>query len=138
MPQVGMRRFIKPADLDSLLRVHCEGRRLAELERLAGSTSKGVYRLTFDDGGTLAMYAWRAAENYWPDGTAIAGDPFAGPSCAADFAACHAALTAAAVRVPHLHVIDVSQDRFPADIARVPAAAHDGGRLRPARAARGR
>ena len=114
-----VRRFVEPAELISLLHVHCEGRRLAGLERMAGSSTKGVYRLTFDDGATLALYAWRAAENYWPDGPEVAGDPFAGATGAADFAAAHAALSAAGVRVPRLHVIDRSRRYFPEDIALV-------------------
>jgi hypothetical protein len=114
-----MRTFIEPAGLGVLLRAHCEGRRLAGLERMAGSTSKGVYRLTFDDGGTLVLFAWRAAENYWPDAPYAADDPFAGPAGAAAFAACDAALTAANVRVPRLHAIDRSRQHFPADVALV-------------------
>lgn len=114
-----MRTFIEPADLTGLLRAHCGGRRLAGLERMAGSTSKGVYRLTFDDGGTLALFAWRAAENYWPAAPDAAEDPFAGPSGAADLAASHAALSAAGVRVPRLHVIDRTRLHFAADVALV-------------------
>lgn len=114
-----MRSFIEPADLVSLVRAHCGDRRLAGLERLAGSTTKGVYRLTFDDGANLALYAWRAAENYWPDGPDIPDDPFASAGGAADFAASHAALTAAGVRVPRLHVLDSSRQLFPADVALV-------------------
>jgi aminoglycoside phosphotransferase (APT) family kinase protein len=114
-----MRTFIEQANLTGLVRAHCRGRRLAGLERMAGSTSKGVYRLTFDDGTTLVLFAWRSAENYWPAGPDAAEDPFAGPTGAADFAASHAALTAAGVRVPRLQVIDQSQEYFPADVALV-------------------
>jgi hypothetical protein len=114
-----MRTFIEPDDLTGLVLAHCEARHLAGLERMAGSTSKGVYRLTFADGTTLVLFAWRSAENYWPAGPDAAEDPFAGPAGAADFAAAHAALTAAGVRVPRLWVIDRSRQHFPADVALV-------------------
>jgi hypothetical protein len=45
------------------------GRRLEAVERLAGGTRKGVYRLTMDDATTAIAYLWEKSENYWPTAT---------------------------------------------------------------------
>ena len=42
------------------------GRRLDGVERLAGGTQKGVYRLTMDDATTAIAFLWDDSENYWP------------------------------------------------------------------------
>ncbi|MGY0057451.1 phosphotransferase [Streptomyces sp. LZ34] len=42
------------------------GRRLEAVERVAGGSTKGVYRLTMDDATTAIAYLWDEAENYWP------------------------------------------------------------------------
>jgi hypothetical protein len=113
------RRFIEPNDLTGLLRAHVPGRLLIQLERLTGGSKKGVYRLSFAHGGTLVLYAWHLAESYWPIGSDLADDPFADASGPAEFAVAHAALTAAGVRVPRLHVLDHSREHHPADVALV-------------------
>src|SRR5262245_12771692 len=41
-------------------------RKIKEVTRLAGGTTKGVYRLTMDDGATAIAYLWEDSENYWP------------------------------------------------------------------------
>lgn len=114
-----IRRFIEAADLTGFLRAHRPGRRLSSFGRLAGETRKGAYRITFDDSATEILYAWSAAENYWPAGPDVPGDPFAGAGGAAAFAAWHAELEAAGVRVPRLHVLDQSRQHYPADLALV-------------------
>jgi hypothetical protein len=40
------------------------GRPLLRVERLAGGSKKGAYRLTMDDGGTALAYAWDDSEDY--------------------------------------------------------------------------
>src|SRR5215204_219680 len=42
------------------------GRALTAVERLAGGSKKGVYRLILAGGGTAVLYLWSAEENYWP------------------------------------------------------------------------
>jgi hypothetical protein len=52
------------------------GRCLAAVDRMRGGSTKGVYRLTFDDDTTAVAYVWAPTENYWhglaghPDGAA--------------------------------------------------------------------
>ncbi|MFC9685957.1 aminoglycoside phosphotransferase family protein, partial [Streptomyces sp. NPDC056948] len=84
------------------------GRRLEAVERLAGGTTKGVYRLTMDDAATAIAYLWEESENYWP---AAAGDgdltdPFS-PGVGLDlFAASHSRLAALGLRVPEVYLVD--------------------------------
>ncbi|MET8148143.1 phosphotransferase family protein [Actinoplanes sp. NPDC049668] len=94
-------------------------RRLAALDRLTGGTKKGVYRLRLDDRTTVILYVWAADENYRPPSPTIPDDPFTDASGADLFAAAHAALTAAGVRVPHLLMLDCSARYLGADIALV-------------------
>ncbi|MFJ7905947.1 phosphotransferase family protein [Kitasatospora sp. NPDC096204] len=83
------------------------GRRLASVERLAGGSKKGVYRLFTDDGTTAIAYRWAGAENYWPaaEGDDDLADPFS-PGLGLDlFEAAHARLAALGVRVPALRFV---------------------------------
>ena len=41
-------------------------RKVKGVTRLAGGTTKGVYRLTADDDSTVIAYLWEDSENYWP------------------------------------------------------------------------
>ena len=82
------------------------GRRVVTLDRLTGGTKKGVYRLGLDDGTTVVLYVWTAAENYWPPAPVVPDDPFTDASGPDLFAVNHAALTAAGVRVPRLLHLD--------------------------------
>lgn len=54
------------------------GRRLEAVERVAGGSKKGVYRLVMDDATTAIAYLWDDAENYWPgaEGDDDLTDPF--------------------------------------------------------------
>ncbi|HWG23577.1 phosphotransferase family protein [Actinospica sp.] len=95
------------------------GRRLKELDRLAGGTRKGVYRLTMDDATTAIAYLWEASENYWPEtqwGEDDA-DPFT-PGYGLDlFEAARTRLDALGLRVPELYLVDRDRTHYPADIA---------------------
>lgn len=109
------------------------GRRLETVERIAGGSRKGVYRLTMDDGFTAIAYRWDAAENYWPAGPRDGdlADPFSagvGPDL---FRVAHTRLASLGLRVPEIYRFDgdlaVLED-FPGGnlmdrLARDPAAA---------------
>ena len=113
------RDFIVAAELAALVREYRPDARLADVTRVAGSTTKGVYRLAFSDESTIMLYVWSATENYWPPGPETAGDPFAIASGAREFGACHSVLTAAGVRVPALYALDLSRRHYPAELALV-------------------
>lgn len=91
------------------------------MERLRGGSTKGVYRLTFDDESTAVLYVWDAAENYWPPRAGGAGqdrtDPFADASGPDFFEASQARLSIVGVRTPRTYLVDRSRSRYPADIA---------------------
>ncbi|MEU3116044.1 aminoglycoside phosphotransferase [Micromonospora chalcea] len=121
------RTFLQPDDLHDLVSDQFgSDRRLAALDRLTGGTKKGVYRLRLDDRTTVMLYVWAADENYWPPSPTVPDDPFTDASGADLFAASHAALTAAGVRVPHLMMIDRDGRYLDADVALV----EDAGALR--------
>ncbi|MEU3889119.1 phosphotransferase [Streptomyces sp. NPDC029041] len=95
------------------------GRRLETVERLAGGSKKGVYRLTMDDATTAVAYLWDASENYWPtvEGDDDPTNPFA-PGCGIDlFEAARARLDSLGLRVPELHLTDRDHTHYPADLA---------------------
>ncbi|MER5183124.1 phosphotransferase [Streptomyces sp. NPDC002896] len=95
------------------------GRRLEAVERIAGGTRKGVYRLTMDDATTAIAYLWEASENYWPaaEGDDDIADPFS-PGVGLDlFEAAHARLAALGLRVPAVHLVDRDRTHYPADLA---------------------
>jgi hypothetical protein len=96
------------------------GRRLEGVERLAGGTTKGVYRLAMDDATTAIAYLWDDSENYWPatqwDGDLA--DPFSPfvPGAALDlFEAARARLDSLGLRVPALYLADRDRTHYPAD-----------------------
>jgi aminoglycoside phosphotransferase (APT) family kinase protein len=95
------------------------GRRLEAVERLAGGTRKGVYRLTMDDATTAIAYLWEESENYWPavEGDDDLADPFS-PGVGLDlFEAAHARLDSLGLRVPTVHLVDRDRTHYPADLA---------------------
>ncbi|MFF2078700.1 phosphotransferase family protein [Kitasatospora sp. NPDC058162] len=95
------------------------GRRLTAVQRLAGGSKKGVYRLVMDDATTAIAYRWCAAENYWPaaEGDDDLADPFS-PGLGLDvFEAAHARLDGLGVRVPAIRLVDRSGARGPAELA---------------------
>ncbi|MEV4625108.1 aminoglycoside phosphotransferase [Micromonospora sp. NPDC049523] len=91
--------------------------RLTGLDRLTGGSKKGVYRLGLDDQTTVILYVWAAGENYWPPSPTVPDDPFTDASGAELFAASHAALAAAGVRIPRLIMLDRDGRYLDADIA---------------------
>jgi hypothetical protein len=116
------RRF---ADVDSMrpvVRAAFGGdRSLLRVERLAGGSKKGAYRLTMDDGDTALVYAWDDSEDYWqgvlPEGADDPVDPFSHASGLALFEAAAHRLASAGVRCPELLLADRSRSLYPADIA---------------------
>jgi hypothetical protein len=113
------RVFLQPSDLTGLLREYRPTARLAGLERLTGSSKKGVYRVTFGDSATAVVYSWSAAENYWPAGPGADDDPFGDASGPDLLAAAQAALAAAGVRTPKIYCWDTSRTAIAADLALV-------------------
>jgi hypothetical protein len=97
------------------------GRRLLRVERLAGGSKKGAYRLMMDDGGTALVYAWGDSEDYWlgvlPEGGGDLADPLSHASGLALFEAAAGRLRSAGVRCPELLFADRSGSLYPADIA---------------------
>jgi hypothetical protein len=105
-----MRSFVSAADLQDLVRdTYGSDRRLRELTRLPGGSTKGVYRLTLDDGSTVLLYHWAAAENFWPAGTGLDFGPFLGNAGPADLARAHALFHGIGVRVPE--IVALAPDR---------------------------
>lgn len=84
------------------------GRRLAAVERLAGGSRKGVYRLRMDDATTAIAYRWVDSENYWPvaEGEGDLADPFSAGVGLDLFEAAHARLASLGLRVPAIHLLD--------------------------------
>lgn len=89
-----------------------ERRRLAGVARMRGGTTKGVYRLVFDDESTAAVYIWDDTENYWPTTGRTEETPDVDL-----FAAAHRRLSDLGVRVPAVYLIDDSQAHYPAALA---------------------
>lgn len=91
------------------------------VERLAGGSKKGVYRVTTDDAGTALIYVWGDSEDYWqgvlPDGAEDPADPFSHASGLALFEAAARRLTSAGARCPEILFTDRSRALYPADIA---------------------
>lgn len=95
------------------------GRRLEAVERIAGGSKKGVYRLVMDDATTAIAYLWDDAENYWPaaEGDDDLTDPFSPGLALGLFEAAHARLDALGVRVPAIRLVDRDAAYYPADLA---------------------
>jgi phosphotransferase family enzyme len=114
------RTFLRPDDLRDLIAGEWgTDRRIVALDRLAGGSKKGVYRLGLDDRSTVILYVWATEENYWPSAPVVPDDPFTDASGAELFATNHAALTALSVRTPKLLMLDRAGRYLPADIALV-------------------
>lgn len=113
-------RAVKREQLGSAARAALGGgRRLETVERVAGGSKKGVYRLVMDDATTAIAYLWDGAENYWPaaEGDDDLTDPFS-PGLGLDlFQAAHARLDALGVRVPAVRLVDRDGTHYPADLA---------------------
>ncbi|HEX6468889.1 MAG TPA: phosphotransferase [Streptosporangiaceae bacterium] len=94
-------------------------RGLVGVSRLRGGSKKGVYRLTFDDGGTAIAYVWSETEDYWPEESRDLDGPFAHASGIDLFEAAHRRLEALGVRTPRVYLADRSRRQHPADLALV-------------------
>jgi hypothetical protein len=95
------------------------GRWLGAVQRVAGGSKKGVYRLLMDDGTTAIAYLWDDTENYWPaaEGDDDHTDPFS-PGLGLDlFRAAHTRLEAVGVRVPAIRLLDADGVHGPAELA---------------------
>ncbi|MEV5386954.1 phosphotransferase [Streptomyces sp. NPDC052721] len=95
------------------------GRRLEAVERVAGGSKKGVYRLVTDDASTAVAYVWDDQENHWPaaPGDDDLTDPFS-PGLGLDlFEAAHARLDALGVRVPAIRLVERAGVHGPSDLA---------------------
>lgn len=95
------------------------GRRLESVERVAGGSKKGVYRLVMDDATTAIAYLWDDTENYWPtaEGDDDLTDPFSPGLGLSLFEAAHTRLDALGVRVPAIRLLDRDGAHYPADLA---------------------
>ena len=116
------RRFADVTSLRAVARAAFGGdRRLLRVERLAGGSKKGAYRLIMDDGGTALVYAWDDSEDYWqgvlPEGADDPADPFSHASGLALFEAAARRLASSGVRCPEIVFTDRSRAVYPADIA---------------------
>jgi hypothetical protein len=94
-------------------------RKINEVTRLAGGTTKGVYRLTLDDGTTVIAYLWEESENYWPHAPneKDVADPFPPGNGIDLFATAHSRLASLGLRVPEIYLLDRDRAHYPADIA---------------------
>jgi hypothetical protein len=102
-------------EFDRLFSQVCGGRaHIREAHRLTGGSTKGVYRLLLDDGGTVVAYVWSRDEDYWAAPDAPAASGIIGGH---RFAAAHAAMSEAGVRVPRLLGLDLTRTQRDGDIA---------------------
>ena len=116
------RRFADADSLRPVVRaVFGAGRPLLRVDRLAGGSKKGAYRLTMGDGSTALVYAWDDSEDYWqgvlPEGAADLSDPFSHASGLDLFEAAARRLGAVGARCPEILFADRSRSVYPADIA---------------------
>jgi hypothetical protein len=109
------RAFPSLPELAPLVRA-AVGRDLTAVERLAGGSKKGVYRLFFDDSSAVA-YVWSAEENFWPADASAPDDPFADASGLELFRTAYERLASVGVRTPRLLWADSSRSAYPADVA---------------------
>jgi hypothetical protein len=95
------------------------GRRLVGVERVTGGTTKGVFRLTMDDGMIAIAFVWEDAENYWPDSSHAhdPADPFSGEASPTFFEASHRRLRAIGVPVMEIYLVDRTRAGYAADLA---------------------
>jgi hypothetical protein len=96
-------------------------RSIVGLDRLAGGSKKGVYRVTLDDRTSAVVYVWSAAEDYWdgllPDSSNDPESVFAHSSGIDLFEAATRRLAAVGARSPQLLFADRSRRLYPGEIA---------------------
>ncbi len=129
-----MRSYVSAADVHDLVQDTYGGaRRLRDLSRIAGGTTKGVYRITLDDGSTVLLYRWATDENFWPAETGLDFGPFRGRTGPDDLARAHALFREAGVRVPEIVALapgralveDIPGGSLEELLQRDPAAGHE-------------
>lgn len=111
---------VRREDLAGALRAALgSDRTIRELTRLAGGTTKGVYRLAVDDGTTVIAYLWARLENYWPQAPNEndLADPFSSGNSIDLFETARSRLASLGLRVPQVYLLDRDRAYYPADIA---------------------
>ena len=116
------RRFADPGQLAGVVReVFGTDRRIVTVDRLAGGTKKGVYRIALDDHTSAVVYVWSAEEDYWegllPESSDDPESVFADSSGIDLFEAATRRLAAVGARSPRLLFTDRSRLLYPGDIA---------------------
>lgn len=118
----GKPRLVDAGSLGPVIRAAFgKDRSVLGVERLAGGSKKGVYRVVMNDGDTAVVYVWDDSEDYWhdvlPQGNDDPADPFSHASGLALFEAAARRLGSAGVRGAEIFLADGSRTLFPADIA---------------------
>jgi len=111
---------VTPEDLAAAARAAVGSeRKIKDVMRLAGGTTKGVYRLTMDDGTTVIAYLWGDSENYWPKAPNEndVADPFSSGNSIDLFATAHSRLASLGLRVPQIYLLDRDRAYYPGGIA---------------------
>jgi Phosphotransferase enzyme family len=96
-------------------------RSIVGVDRLAGGTKKGVYRVALDDRTSVVVYVWSAEEDYWdgllPDSSNDRESVFAHSSGIDLFEAATRRLEAVGARSPRLLFTDRSRRLYPGEVA---------------------
>jgi hypothetical protein len=118
------RRHLSPADFTPVVRAAFgDDRELVRVERLAGGSRKGVYRLSLTgesgppDAGSVVAYVWNDNENYWPVDDHPSADDQTPDSGFDRFVQAHDALDDAGVPVSTVHFLDQRQGLIAGDLA---------------------
>jgi Phosphotransferase enzyme family len=96
-------------------------RSIVSVDRLAGGTKKGVYRVALDDSTSAVVYVWSADEDYWdgllPDSSHDPESVFAHSSGIDLFEAATRRMESVGARSPRLFFTDRSRRLYPGEIA---------------------
>ncbi len=116
------RRFADARQLAGVVQeVFGTDRSIASVDRLAGGTKKGVYRVALDDGTSTVVYVWSADEDYWdgllPDSSNDPESVFAHSSGIDLFEAATRRMESVGARSPRLFFTDRSKRLYPGEIA---------------------
>lgn len=116
------RSFADAAQLAGLVReVFGTDRSVVDVNRLAGGSKKGVYRVSLDDRTSAVVYVWSSEEDYWdgllPESANDPGSVFAHSSGIDLFEAATHRLETVGARSPRLLFTDRSRRLYPADVA---------------------
>lgn len=116
------RRFADAATLAGVVReVFGTDRTIVDVDRLAGGSKKGVYRVTLDERTSAVVYVWNAEEDYWdgllPDSSHDPESVFVHSSGIELFEAATRRLESVGARSPRLLFADRSRRLYPGEIA---------------------